>query len=618
MRRSAGGGLAASLVAVAWLASACATPFGVQQADPRQVQRELTESALTGDRPSAPTREFLTRLGLLDAFRRSPDSVLAALHGSLAPTGDFDRLYALAELSLLRAEQTRDMGRALAAALYAYTFLFEERDNPRARFDPRIGVARHVYNRGLTRGLSTGRPPEIAVAGGRHPLPFGVLDIEFDPDEAFWAGFRLDSFLAAADFRVRGLDNRYRQPGIGAPLSAGLGEPVDVPDVTREHLPARLQVAITAFLRVESPRAQLASGNVTGRLELHTDEEPAAIEVGGRIVPLEIERSSSLALMLEGLSTWDLGVLGLRLNDFLPDGAQRERLMFLRPFSPDRIPVVLVHGTFSNPVSWAQLVNELENDREIAGQYQIWLFTYNSGNPIGYSAGILAETLRDLVKQLDPDDRNPALRRMVVVGHSQGGLLSKLLTVESGDVFWQTIARVPIETLSLDPDARALLERSLFFAPLPFVRRVVFMATPHRGSHLADLRVASWLSRFVKMPATVTKTAFDLATLGTDEFHLSVLNRLPTSLDNMASSNRFLRALAELPVAPGIGSNSIIAVRGTGPYRDGTDGVVRYRSAHLEDVDSERVVQPSGHSVQRHQEGIQELRRILLAHAAED
>jgi pimeloyl-ACP methyl ester carboxylesterase len=616
MRRSARAG-PALLIAAALLASGCATPFGVEQANPQQVQRELTESALTGDRPSAPTRELLTRLGLLDAFRRSPDSVLAALHGSLAPTGDFDRLYALAELSLLRGEQTRDMGRALAAALYAYAFLFDERDNPRARFDPRIGVARHIYNRGLTRGLGSGQPPDVVVAGGRRPLPFGVLDIEFDPAEAIWGGYRLESFLAAADFRVRGLDNRYRQPGIGAPLSAGLGEPVDAPEVTRAHLPRRLQVAITAFLRVEHPRAQIASGHVAGRLELHTDEEPAAIEVGGRVVPLEIESSSSLALMLEGMSTWDLGVLGLRLNDFLPDGAQRERLLFLRPFSPDRIPIVLVHGTFSNPVSWAQLVNELENDREIARKYQIWLFTYNSGNPIGYSAGILAEMLRELVAQLDPDGRNEALRRMVVVGHSQGGLLAKLLTVESGDAFWQTIARVPIDEVSLEPEARALLERSLFFEPLPFVSRVVFMATPHHGSHLADLRVASWLSRFVKLPATMSKTAFDLATLGTDEFYLSALNRLPTSLDNMASGNPFLRALAELPVAEGTGSNSIIAVRGSGPYREGTDGVVRYLSAHIEGVDSERVVQPSGHSVQRHQEGIQDLRRILLVHAPE-
>jgi len=103
---------------------------------------------------------------------------------------------------------------------------------------------------------------------------------------------------------------------------------------------------------------------------------------------------------------------------------------------------------------------------------------------------------------------------------------------------------------------------------------------------------------------------------GDDELLLSALDRMPTSLDNMASSDRFLRALAELPIAAGVGSNSIIAVRGSGPHRQGSDGVVRFTSAHLEGVDSERVVQPSGHSVQRHQEAIQELRRILLAHAA--
>jgi pimeloyl-ACP methyl ester carboxylesterase len=261
-------------------------------------------------------------------------------------------------------------------------------------------------------------------------------------------------------------------------------------------------------------------------------------------------------------------------------------------------------------------VNELQNDREIFGGYQIWLFLYNSGNPIAYSAGILAETLRRVVGQLDPEGRDPALRRMVVVGHSQGGLLARLMVVESGDAFWRLVGNRPLEELSLQPESQALLQRSLFFEPLPFVRRVVFVATPHRGAEAADLRVASWISRLVKLPASLTKLALDLATLGSDEFYLSALDRMPTSVDNMASGNSFLQTLAGLPIAPGIGSNSIIAVRGSGPYAEGTDGVVRYTSAHLPGVDSERVVQPSGHSVQRHQEAIHELRRILLEHAA--
>jgi pimeloyl-ACP methyl ester carboxylesterase len=606
----------APFAAAALLLNACATPFGVERADPRRVQRELVESAVTGDRPSAPTREFLTRESLADRFRSAPDATLAELHAGLAPTGDMDRLYALAELSLLRAEATRDGGRAFAAALYAYAFLFDERNPPLGRFDPRMTVARWIYNRSLGLALGAGPHAEFELTSGRRAVPFGELDVAFDPDELLWSGFRLERFVATAEFRVRGLDNRYREPGIGAALAAALGESVDAPEPARAHLPARLRVPTTAFLRVEAPRQQLASGRVAGRLELYSDAEPAVIEIGGEAVPLEIERSTSLALMLEGMSTWDFGALGLRLNDFLPDGEQRERLVFLRPFAPDRIPLVLVHGTFSNPASWAQLVNELENDPEVTRMYQVWLFMYNSGNPIGYSAGILAETLRRLVAQLDPGGTHTALWRMVVAGHSQGGLLAKLLAVESGDVFWRNIASVPIEEVTLEPESRELLRRSLFFEPLPFVKRVVFLATPHRGSHLADLRIASWLSRFVKLPASVSKTAFDIAALGSDEFYLSALNRLPTSLDNMASNNPFLRALMGLPLAPGIGSNSIIAVRGTGPYREGTDGVVRYASAHREDVDSELVVQPSGHSVQRRQEGIQELRRILVEHAA--
>jgi pimeloyl-ACP methyl ester carboxylesterase len=203
---------------------------------------------------------------------------------------------------------------------------------------------------------------------------------------------------------------------------------------------------------------------------------------------------------------------------------------------------------------------------------------------------------------------------MVVVGHSQGGLLAKLMAVESGDAFWTIIARRPIDELDLAPESRVLLERSLFFEPLPFVKRVVFMATPHGGSHLAERRLASWLARLVKLPATLSRAVVDLATHGSDALYLSALDRMPTSLDNMAPGNRFLQTLAGLPIAPGIGSNSIIAVRGDGPYRDGTDGFVRFTSAELPGVDSQKVVQPSGHSVQMHQGAIQELRRILREH----
>src|SRR5262249_17004251 len=152
----------------------------VELANPRAVQRELDASALAGDRASAPTQEFLTRQSLRERFRRDPDATLAELHAGLAPSGDMDRLYALAELSLLRADRTRDRGRALAAALYAYVFLFAPGSPPLDRFDPRATVARQVYNRALTLALSTGRRAEVELSGGERALPFGVLDVALD------------------------------------------------------------------------------------------------------------------------------------------------------------------------------------------------------------------------------------------------------------------------------------------------------------------------------------------------------------------------------------------------------------------------------------------------------
>jgi pimeloyl-ACP methyl ester carboxylesterase len=593
---------------------ACATPVGVERASAREVQRELTRNALNSDQPSAATRALLTRFDLYEAFEVDRDGTLATLHEGLALEGDRDRLFALAELSFLAAEATGRRDHALAAAVYAYAFLFGSGPLAEHPFDPRIQVARGVYNRGLTLGLADDRRERVTIESARHTLSFGVLDMVLAPEARNWAGWRMDQFTSAADLRVRGLRNRYRHPGIGAPLAATIVRPEGSelpPEAT--FLAPRLRVPVTAFLRIDDVRAQLRSERVISRLELFSIEQREGLVIDGQVVPLESETSSSLAAMLEGSPVWSFGFAGFRLGDFLPD-TLTERLVMLRPYRAGLIPLVLVHGTFSSPATWAELINELENDPEIASRYQPWLFLYPSGNLIPYSAGWLADTLRRMGTTLDPEGRDPALQRMVMVGHSQGGLLTKLMVVDSGDRFWRKVSRRPLEELSLAEESAELLRRSLFFEPLPFVERVVFLSTPHGGSYLADFRIASWISRLVKAPATLTRLTLDLATHGGDALVLRRLERPPTSLDNMASRNPFLQALRELPIAPGVAAHSIIAVRGGPPPEGGSDGVVRYESARLEGVESELIVD-SDHSVQMRQRAIRELRRILLVHA---
>ena len=83
----------------------------------------------------------------------------------------------------------------------------------------------------------------------------------------------------------------------------------------------------------------------------------------------------------------------------------------------------------------------------------------------------------------------------------------------------------------------------------------------------------------------------------------------------MSPRNPALRILASISVPSRIPAHSIIAVKGDGPKEEGDDGVVTYRSAHIDEAVSELVVRWN-HSCQGQPEVIEEIRRILLQHAA--
>ena len=238
---------------------------------------------------------------------------------------------------------------------------------------------------------------------------------------------------------------------------------------------------------------------------------------------------------------------------------------------------------------------------------------YNTGNPVAYSAMLLRDALIKVVKELDPDDKDTGLKRMVVAGHSQGGLLTKMTVIDSGMHLWPF--SVPPEELDLDVETRDLLTHALMIKPLPFVRRVIFIATPHRGSYQALGILGSFASWMVNLPGRFTKMSVDFLTLQRKGIFLGpASSRLPTSIDNMNPNNRFIVGLSAIPIADGVVANSIVGVEGGGPPAEGGDGVVKYSSAHIEGVESEKIVN-SPHSMQGNPETIQEVKRILLKHA---
>jgi hypothetical protein len=226
---------------------------------------------------------------------------------------------------------------------------------------------------------------------------------------------------------------------------------------------------------------------------------------------------------------------------------------------------------------------------------------------------LLRDALKKAVQRLDPDGQDPELQRMVVIGHSQGGLLTKLLVIDSGTRLWDASFTRPLDELDVSDTTRELLRRARFVTPLPSVQRVIFLATPHRGSFLTLARVSQWIAGLIKLPFTVMGATADLVTRNRDAM-VNPSVRPVTSLDQMNPLSGYIQALAAIPIAPGVHAHSIIAVKGDGPVEDGDDGVVKYTSAHLDGVESELVVR-SDHSVQWAPDAIEEARRILLLHA---
>jgi hypothetical protein len=254
-------------------------------------------------------------------------------------------------------------------------------------------------------------------------------------------------------------------------------------------------------------------------------------------------------------------------------------------------------------------------DPLIRGRVQFWLFIYATGNPVVYSAATLRDSLQTMIRDHDPEGADEALKHMVVVGHSQGGLLAKMTGIRMrADDFSQTVFGSPLEELGLDEKNVTLMRRCFDIEPLPCVDRIVFVATPHQGSFLAKHWYGRMFAKLIAVPGEIVGlTQQIVGSVPEERLPKGLEARVPTSLDNMNPSNPGLRFLAGIRVDPRIHAHSIIAIGQAKEPAGADDGVVTFASAHIEETESEMLV-PAGHSCQSHPRTIVELRRILREH----
>ncbi len=597
----------------------CATkPVGADQVSTRIAHQQVEKSVLNSDSLSANTVSLLHRYDLDNRVGSDPAGALRDFHQRAVATGDRDLLFALAELSYFTGDRVRKSVKPwdrrdardyyLGAAVYAYLFLFGEANGEKPdMFDRRVRIACDLYNYGLGWALSEPRNTNgvVRLEAGKRRLPFGEIELRLDASHFPKSLAEVERFVVADQFLVRGLTVRNREAGVGAPLIAVGHE--------NPNLRLRRTAPATVFLRLPNSLGEIAAGQAVGTLELYATFSESTVTIGDAKVPLEADFTASRAYVLNQSFAWQVE----KVQFFSPSKGLSSQVILTEPYEPGSVPVVLVHGTFSSPVWWAEMLNTLNADPVLRKRCQIWLFLYSSSKPIVLSACELRDQLTAKIKELDPEGKDPALRQMVVIGHSQGGLLTKLTATDTGDKMWRVFSDKPLEDLDVTQEQRDRIRRLVFYEPLPFVKRVVFISTPHRGSYLAGGFVRRLIRRLVTLPGRIHDQTSDMLGKNPDLRLPETLRggKMPTSVDGMSPENPVLLALADIPVAPGVTAHSIIPVKGDGDYHSGVDGVVAYQSAHVDYVESELVVRWA-HSCQSTPAAIEEVRRILLEHLA--
>jgi pimeloyl-ACP methyl ester carboxylesterase len=427
---------------------------------------------------------------------------------------------------------------------------------------------------------------------------------------------RIGRLVCADEYHVSGFSHHYGSDGLGVPVVA-----LWPPDHARNarppedrYFPKDVATPATAVLRAGR---QGTGGAWHGRslaLILYDPFDCRTVDSGGKAWALAADRTTALAVQVNrGRGLRGAALTGVVASDL---GRFEEGLYLLRPYQPGKIPVVLIHGLISSPLAWAETYNELCNDPTLADHYQFWMFLYATGEPIPVAAAHLRETLREAMANFDPSGSEPALRQMVVVGHSMGGLLTKILAQDSGLTIWNAVMNISYPASLLAPESQALLDRALIFRPEPYVRRLVFIATPHGGSPVADGPLGRLGLVLSRPQGNTARIGAELGAAYGPGSYNGGLRGETFSLRNLSPSSRVIQGLRGISIDPSVPHHSIVLQLKHYTACGRSDGLVPYDSARLPSAISEVLV--PGFHVQVGQKGVtDELRRILRIHLQE-
>lgn len=613
------------LLLLTGLLSNCAM-VSVSNVDSRDYVKQRRGDVLTTGELSQYTGTVLQILGQNErSCQRQAADCAEMLSTAMGLTSE-QRLSAMSELWLYQAlwygkPRNKDILAELDAyvmsARYAYAYLFYSGTAPYNRlFEDRQTQVRDYYNFAVQQAATM-----LFAQQQRRWLEESTTILQTNSwqlrsllqHQRFREQALPEQLIPANTLTFHGIRNQYRRDGLGAELVAVSQNTMQI---DFEHGFSELPVpVVTALLSFggETLEEVLATDQAT--LHLLDPLQQSQVTVAGAKIPLTANFTAGYGLWLarsdfSRQAFWNL--MGAS------DSLAQPHVFLMQPYDPKRKIIIMLHGIASSPEAWVNTANEVLGDETLRENYQLWQLYYPTNLPLVLNLQTIRDSIVQTLQHFDPQAQAPASQDIVIIGHSMGGVLARLLVSDSGEA----ILHAMVEQRELDEQRQQRFfnrfRDDLTFTAVPGVTRAVFIAAPHRGTAVANYRLAKWLASLITLPVAVLDSFTQAAEMLTDPEATDKPRPVRfTSIDNLSDKDPFIVASARLPIKPQVRYHSIIGVEQPAlPVDQQSDGVVPYLSAHLEQAESEMIIR-SGHSVQETSAAILEMRRILHQHLAE-
>ena len=512
---------------------------------------------------------------------------------------------------------------------YSYAYLFKTARKPQERiFDNRQVQIRDFYNQALTqlvnvhslRNPTTNITPTIKIGKSTYTLDIQSYQRLQD--------MKLEKFISSYNMNFSGLKAINRRDGFGSDFVAvfpsGDASQHDnkyILDPLTYHYPKGVNPNIhkaryLAATIIAQPRKPTASVNdvLTSPefdIKVYDPYSIDKVNIAGQPYSLAANFSAPYGLWLAENNLGAAAYLTLIDRD---QHLTMPHLYMLEPYNPNKKIIVLVHGLASSPEAWIAVTNDIMGDAVLREHYQVWQVFYSTNMPILESRFQIYALLKQAFSTVKPKDA--AAKDAVLVGHSMGGIISRLL-VSDADISKQALGMMNNRQQTRLRKHPVIGER-LKMQPIANFDRAIFLAAPHRGTDYADRWFTLAARKIIRLPATFLTTLAD--TLTSDDVDLKDFVKTLTNdviqngPSDLSKKSKFMELTANIPPEKGLVFHSIMGnITKSDDPNVITDGIVPYKSAHLDGAVSEKIIH-GGHSIQETPEAILELRRILRQH----